>query len=466
MILPTGAVLPLAPQPPRAPCAKGVSPGFSFSLGLSVLVFLGLIGAALSGQFRLFLPLTALVLAWETGSILAIFSAAGWSLRQNRRPRLPGKTPTLAVLIPAWNEAQALPRTLASLLNQSDQPERIIVADDGSTDQSLAVLAAEYGVDFSSPAPLAPSRPYPHLFVLAKAHSGKADSLNQAVALAQEEVVMVLDADTRLYPGAVAAVRRAFAEAPHLHAVAGVPIPACEGTAWGRVAQFFQRYEYLRGFVWYLGWNQFQALTIISGACSAFCRSTLLAAGGYDPNSWTEDCEVIFRLQTYLRSQGQGFRVKIEPQFVAQTEAPRRLGDFLRQRRRWFGGFLETLVQYRVLVGNRRYGVLGVAYLVHATLAIMTPFILLGGSLAGIGFLLRGYFFPAPWGLIFLGAWGFNFLLSAGRLWFYRAHIKRCEQSVWGLFIDYCLAPWVYTPLMMTAQIWGYWSYWRRQKNW
>jgi len=52
----------------------------------------------------------------------------------------------VAVLIPALNEAEALPALLAELLALPDRPHRVIVADNGSTDRT-ALLARESGAE-------------------------------------------------------------------------------------------------------------------------------------------------------------------------------------------------------------------------------------------------------------------------------------------------------------------------------
>jgi hypothetical protein len=49
------------------------------------------------------------------------------------------------------------------------------------------------------------------------------------------------------------------------------------------------------------------------------------------------------------------------------------LGDFLRQRRRWFGGFLQTQLWYRHMVGDRRYGRLGTRMLPVKAFDTMQP---------------------------------------------------------------------------------------------
>lgn len=52
------------------------------------------------------------------------------------KERIPG----LAVLMPNYNHARFLPAALEAILAQSRQPDEIIVIDDASTDDSLAVL--------------------------------------------------------------------------------------------------------------------------------------------------------------------------------------------------------------------------------------------------------------------------------------------------------------------------------------
>ena len=49
---------------------------------------------------------------------------------------------TISVIVPNWNCAPWLPEAIDSLLGQSSPPEQVIVIDDGSTDDSVALLEA------------------------------------------------------------------------------------------------------------------------------------------------------------------------------------------------------------------------------------------------------------------------------------------------------------------------------------
>jgi hypothetical protein len=105
---------------------------------------------------------------------------------------------TVTVLIPAHNEEASLPATLRSLRSQSHRPERVVVVADNCTDRTVA-LARRAGVE---------------VVESVDNTDKKAGALNQALRvllpdLGDNDVVMVMDADTVLDDGFLeAAVRR------------------------------------------------------------------------------------------------------------------------------------------------------------------------------------------------------------------------------------------------------------------
>jgi len=125
---------------------------------------------------------------------------------------------TVTVLIPAHNEEASLPATLASLQAQSLRPARVIVVADNCTDGTVAVAhAAEVEV-----------------FESVGNTDKKAGALNQALAvlldtdvasatpLGDNDVVMVMDADTVLNDGFLEAAAARFAADRALMAVGGL----------------------------------------------------------------------------------------------------------------------------------------------------------------------------------------------------------------------------------------------------
>ncbi len=290
-------------------------------------------------------------------------------------PESPPEGPPMrvAVIVAAYNEAAALGPTLAALLAQTSPPEEIWLADDGSQDGSAAVLAQLYGLAPPALGEAAASPVAASLRWLRLPHRGKALALNAALGRVQAPVVVTVDADTQLAPDAIAVIRRAFAHDPALVVGGGVLEPRCRGGALAQALQAFQRFEYVRNFLARFAWSQLDALLLISGAFAAFRVADVREVGGFDPQSLVEDYELIHRLHVRARERGGIARVRILGAAFATTDAPATLAAFLRQRRRWFAGFLQTQYWNRGVIGAPRYGALGLAMLPFKCLDAAAP---------------------------------------------------------------------------------------------
>jgi len=219
-------------------------------------------------------------------------------------------------------------------------------------------------------------------------HGGKARALNAAMLLMTTETVMTVDADTLLEAEACAAMANAFAALPQLVVAAGLLSPVCSRTLSGRFFQWFQTYEYIRNFVSRYAWMRAHSLLLISGAFACFRREAVLTVGGFDPDCLVEDYELIHRLRRYSFDRGLGWDVRVIGTAKARTDAPSTLPSFLRQRRRWFAGFLQTQYWYRSMIGNRRYGTLGTLMLPVKAFDTVQPLY----GLAAFGLLLAFLF--------------------------------------------------------------------------
>ena len=309
------------------------------------------------------------VFAWSTGLVYVTYDTVllAFTFIQTRALRQPtprtrhdGAMVSLGVIVAAHNEAAVLPITIAALYAQSDVPDRIVIADDGSTDATAALLSRDFGLTPPALGTLSTgSTTHPGLHWLRLPHGGKARALNVACQQTDADIVLTVDADTLLETHAIAAMRRAFAAEPALVAATGVLTPVCDRSASGRIFEWFQRYEYVRNFLSRYAWMQVDALLLISGAFAGFRRDALLTVGGFDPDCLVEDYELIHRLRRYGARTGLGWQTRVLGDARARTAAPATLAAFLRQRRRWFGGFLQTQYWYRDMVGDARYGTLG-----------------------------------------------------------------------------------------------------------
>lgn len=324
---------------------------------------------------------------WSTGIAYTLYDTlllafVGWqTLPLLKRIKLVNKKPAaamadtrIAVIVAAYNEATALPVTLQALLSQQSAPEMIVIADDGSSDATAALLTTRFGLVQPELDRLsAPSHRHANLYWLRLSHRGKAAALNAALLKVDTDVVITADADTLLDAEAVAAMRQAFAGTPALVAAGGIITPVTGHSTGNRLFQCFQNYEYMRNFISRFAWMRMDSLLLISGAFAGFRREALLAVGGFDPECLVEDYELIHRLQRHAHDRKLDWQVEVIGRAHAVTDAPGKLGDFLKQRRRWFAGFLQTQYWNRDMTGNPRYGRLGLLMLPVKALDTLQP---------------------------------------------------------------------------------------------
>lgn len=114
----------------------------------------------------------------------------------------------LSIIIPTHNYGQYLERALQSVLPQAGEDTEIIVVDDGSTDNTAALMQSYV------------SR-CPRLRYLNQPQSGPGTARNNGARDAQGEWLMFLDADDYLHPEALPVLFRAMDERPDVDAIAG-----------------------------------------------------------------------------------------------------------------------------------------------------------------------------------------------------------------------------------------------------
>jgi cellulose synthase/poly-beta-1,6-N-acetylglucosamine synthase-like glycosyltransferase len=287
--------------------------------------------------------------------------------------RAPPADLSVGILIAAYNEAAALPTTLDAILPQLLPGDVVLVIDDGSEDESARMLAQTYGVDLPGSMTLGRSSKHPGLQVLRVPHGGKARALNAGLVHLQTDVVVTVDADTKLAGAALAGLRRAFADDSAMVGACCVIRPVCAQASMSGFFQWFQTYEYIRAFCSRIAWMRADALLLVSGAFAGFRRDAIVIVGGFDPECLVEDYELIHRLHRFSFDRDLGWRVRVLNVPRALTDAPASVPSFLRQRRRWFSGFLQTQYWNCDMTFNGRYGALGTLMLPIKALDTMQP---------------------------------------------------------------------------------------------
>jgi glycosyltransferase involved in cell wall biosynthesis len=104
----------------------------------------------------------------------------------------------ISVIIPSFNRAHTLARALQSVYDQTSPVEEVILVDDGSSDDSAAMIAREF----------------PEVEVIHQSNSGVSAARNRGIKTAKHEWIALLDSDDCWLPHKVAAVRAAAAAHP------------------------------------------------------------------------------------------------------------------------------------------------------------------------------------------------------------------------------------------------------------
>jgi cellulose synthase/poly-beta-1,6-N-acetylglucosamine synthase-like glycosyltransferase len=172
--------------------------------------------------------------------------------------------------------------------------------------------------------------------------------------------------------------------------------------------------EYLRSFLLgRTGWSRLGALLIISGAFGVFRRDVVVKAGGMDLNTLAEDAELVLRIHRTMRERRREYRIAFVPEPVCWTEVPHTTAVLARQRRRWSQGLAEVLWTHRDMMGNPRYGRIGLF-----TLPYYLLFELLGPvfETAGLAVVIASFalgIVNLPFALVFAGvAFGYGMFVS------------------------------------------------------
>ncbi|HEV2113774.1 MAG TPA: glycosyltransferase, partial [Terriglobales bacterium] len=261
-------------------------------------------------------------------------------LRSPREPPLPDdQLPSVAVLVPAFNEERVIVNTVNAALASEYPPEKlkIIVIDDGSADATVEITERIFA------GPIRSGR----LVVLSKPNAGKAEALNYGLTRVQEEIFVGIDADTAIAPTAIARLVTHFHD-PRVGAVAGNAKVGNRVNLWTRwqALEYITSQNFERRALDALG-----AVTVVPGALGAWRTQAVRELGGFHVGTVAEDADLTMSLLQH------GFRVEYEDRALAFTEAPINANGLMRQRFRWSFGILQAVWKHRSAF--RRKGLLG-----------------------------------------------------------------------------------------------------------
>jgi poly-beta-1,6-N-acetyl-D-glucosamine synthase len=278
--------------------------------------------------------------------LLFILSYAKMS-QQVREHALPrgAALPYVSILAPAYCEAACVKDAMSALVRLDYPAYEVIFVDDGSTDDTYPLALSFAGTHYSEHGVCT-------VRVFTKPNQGKWSAHNYGLKHASADVILCIDADSRIETGALRLMMRAMSD-PRVGAVSGQIRVRNRKSLLG----LFQAFEYvLANGALRLSQGAMGSVMIVPGPIGLFRREALLRVqaenerelgceqdevrGPFSPLTFAED----FHLS--LSMLALGYRVEYEPHAIAHTKAPSTLTGLISQRYRWNRGTMQVVSWY------------------------------------------------------------------------------------------------------------------------
>jgi len=270
-----------------------------------------------------------------------------------RKPSLktagrPSYYPSIAMLVPCFNEEKTLEHTVESLLALEYPKEKlsIVIIDDGSKDATRAIgerLASEHGqVQFFH-----------------KENGGKYTAMNWGITHTESELVGCLDADSFVAADALVEVIKRFESDKAIMAIT----PAMKVYRPRKMLELMQAVEYTFGIFYKKMFDNLAALNVLPGPFSIYRREVFTSIGLFKHAHNTEDMEIAFRMHA------NGLKIANAHNAFVYTTVPSTVWALIKQRTRWSQGFLQNSQDYKYMYFNRRFGNFGTLVLPFALVA-------------------------------------------------------------------------------------------------
>ena len=305
----------------------------------------------------------------------------------------------VSIIVPAYNEEVTVVETVRSLLQLDYVSYEIVVVDDGSKDSTSQTLVDAFGMK-KIRYPIRKQVPSKEaevvyecfdqkvpLILIRKKNGGKADALNMGINACRYPYFICMDADSVLQADSLIKITEPLLADENIVAVGGVVRPCNDvelENGWVKKYQLpknpiacMQVIEYDRSFLsTRILFDSFNGSLIISGAFGLFKKEAVIAVGGYDSKTMGEDMELVVDLHKYCTVNKKPYAIKYATDAVCWTQAPERLRDLMKQRKRWHLGLFQTLMKHRSMAFDFKSGPVSfISYAYFFIYEFLSPFI-------------------------------------------------------------------------------------------
>ena len=281
--------------------------------------------------------------------------------RRQSRCSYAGDTPSVTVVVPAYNEGPALLHRCLLSINRQDYPQiDVVVVDDGSHNVHEALpVHEEFGTGRFR-------------VILRADNTGKRNCQGVVFDEAESDIVVTIDSDTVLAPDAIRTIVRRFAD-PRVGAVTG------------NVEVINKKNNLLTRLIAYRYWSAFNqeraaqslfgVVMCASGPFSAYRRTVIDEVKHGYVNQMFLGQQCTFGDDRHLTNLvlDRGYRVVYDEAAVARTLVPTNIRSYLRQQVRWNKSFYREIL-WTARFAHRRHPYLGIDLLLQTVM----PFALLG----------------------------------------------------------------------------------------
>lgn len=240
----------------------------------------------------------------------------------------PFRLPAISVIMPAYNEAYIIKRTLDAIevaARAYAGAVNVVVADDGSTDGTRDIVQACFASFQKANGMLVPCP-----------HRGKAATLNAALRAATTEIVVRIDADVVVSDRVFVPLPAWFAN-PEVGMVGALDLPHPDLKAWYSYGRLF---ECLRAFAFErIAQMHVNGIVCVPGTFTAFRRSAALSVDGFVEGMNGEDADLTIQVARL------GYRVVLDTDIVIYEDVPQTWQEFRKQRIRWLRGGTQVFAR-------------------------------------------------------------------------------------------------------------------------